>query len=250
MKDIVISILQSDAIIVTIFPLLIGGAYQVYNAAFPGLGLLTKYDFASLKYVIYLFICWLASAFSSVAILTILDEGSKATVVIKNIYIFIAIICLIITILSFIMWLPRIKVSSFVFGMAPVISGFGLGVGVFLKNQTCINSFGCILIVAEIVGLIYYSGFSKIHTHEYGELKLSDGEVITCKCRDMRFHGFKQIIEIKQTDEMTTLIPYCQVMKIKYEGKTDKVEDESSLRYLGKKLLTIIKKKLMWRKKS
>lgn len=229
MLGVIISIITSIEFIVALVPIVAGTAWATYNAFCPGLRLLTKRDYSSIKYVVYLLISWICAVVLTLAVITYFGDGNPA---VRKVYFIVGAVSLTLEVFTFIVWMPKWNITSLILGLLPIASGIGIGIGASLSNQIYINIFGAMFLLSELAGLICYDEISVIHKHEYALLKLTDGDLIKCKCRTMKFHGFRQIIEICDKDEETILIPYSQIVKIKYEGGNDKVNNENSLKLL------------------
>lgn len=218
------------AIIGAFIPMLIGGIKVLYNAMCPGLRLITKRDFSVTRYMVFLCAGWSISVLGVTSFILLERESDVTT---KNGFFIICVVCAVIAFVLYMVLVPKQHKYSIVFGVAPIISGIGMGYGSHEDKITVVILFGAILIGAELIGMIYYDKTLVVHKHKYAHLKSVDGSTINCKCRDMKFHGFKQIVEIKQTGvEITTLIPYSQIVKIQYEGEMDEVENTESIRYI------------------
>lgn len=227
--EIVVSKEIIAAIIGALIPILIGGIKILYNAIWPGLRFLTKRDYSVARYLCFMIVGWTISVIGATSSILTRQESDAAT---KNGFFVVCGACVVLAFLSYIVLVPKRRKYSIILGIAPIVSGIGMGYGSRLDNATMIYGFGAILIGAELIGMIYYDKTLVIHKHKYAHLKSVDGSTINCKCRDMKFHGFKQIVEIKQTGvEITTLIPYSQIVKIQYEGEMDEVENTESIRY-------------------
>lgn len=232
-----------SAIIGAFIPILIGGIWLLYNSLCPGLRLTTKRDFSIIRYLCYLVINWIISVFGALFFILMRQDGIGAST--KYGVIVICGTCVFFAIIVYIICMPKKHKYSFLFGISPIISGIGMGYGSCINAAMISKVSGMMLVVTELIGMIYYDKTLVIHKHKYAHLKSIDGESVNCKCRDMKFHGFRQIIEIKQTEaEITTLIPYTQIVKIQYEGEVDEVENTDSIRYHIAECFLWIKKKV------
>lgn len=246
-QNILTNIMAKDSIITVVGTVItaVGGIAVLYDALRPGLNVVTKRDHSVSKFLLYLIFQWFISLLGTVA--SILKFSPDITDSIKKVYTIFIIICCIIIFCCIIWFLATFGKRNniyvcLLYALAPSASGIGMALlEPYLNNQIWATLFGMVLIVTEITGMIYYDKILVIYKHDHATFKLANGDSYFCKCRDLKFHGFRKIVVINNANKSTIVVPFSQIVSIFYEGDVDEVINTESIRYAIQQLLKKIK---------